>query len=89
LAIDGIPGDTGTQGYMDDGSDSYKRFFVDANSKLVILAKYPKSNFANEYVFREVIRKFDPDVFFIKEPVEVDHMDLATLSDIYWNSYPE
>lgn len=87
LAMDGSPGKMGAEGYMDDGSDSYKRFFVDANSKLLILAEYPKSNFANEYVFREVMGKFDPETFFMREGVEVDSMDLDTLSDVYWKNY--
>jgi hypothetical protein len=72
---------------LDDGSHSYKRFLLDSDGELHIMAEYPKSNFANEYVFREIMRKFDPYVFFMKEPVEVESMDSDTLSDVYWNSY--
>jgi hypothetical protein len=87
LALDGSSGNMGAEGYMDDGSDSYKRFAVDSNGKLHIMAEYSKSKYGNEYAFREVMGKFDPDVFFMRDGVEVDSMDLATLSDVYWSNY--
>lgn len=87
LAIDGIPGDIGTEGYMDDGSDSYKRFAVDTSGELHILAEYPKSRYGNEYIFSQIMGKFDPYVFFLKEPVEVESMDLDILLNVYWNNY--
>jgi hypothetical protein len=87
LAMDGSPGNMGAEGFMDDGSDFYKRFHVNANGKLIILAKYPKSDYANEHVFRDVMGKFDPETFFMREGVEVDSMDLDTLSDVYWKNY--
>jgi len=40
-------------------------------------------------MFSQIMGKFDPGVFFMREPVEVDSMDLATLSDVYWDSYNE
>ena len=89
LAMDGRPGDMGAEGYMDDGSDSYKRFAVDRSGKFYILAEYPKSEYGDEYMFREIMGKFDPDVFFMRDGVEVDSMDLTTLSDIYWSTYDE
>jgi hypothetical protein len=72
---------------MDDGSDSYKRFAVDSNGELHIMAEYPKSQYGNEYMFSQIMGKFDPEVFFMKEGVEVDRMDLDTLSNVYWNNY--
>jgi hypothetical protein len=72
---------------MDDGSDSYKRFAVDSDGELHIMVEYPKSRYGDEYMFSQIMGKFDPDVFFMKEPVEVESMDLDTLSDVYWNSY--
>lgn len=87
LAIDGIPGDWGAEGYMDDGLDSYKRFVVDSDGELHIMAEYPKSRYGDEYMFSQIMGKFDPYVFFMKDRVEVDSMDLATLSNVYWNNY--
>ena len=89
LAMDGSPGDMGAEGYMDDGSDSYKRFYVNVQNQLSIMGTYPKSDFANEHVFRDVMGKFDPDVFFMRAGVEVARMDIATLHDVYWNNYDE
>jgi hypothetical protein len=87
--MDGAPGDRGAEGYMDDGSGSYKRFAVDSNGEQHIMAEYPKSQYGDEYTFSQIMGKFDPDVFFMRDGVEVDSMDLATLSDVYWNSYEE
>lgn len=87
LAMDGSPGDMGAEGYMDDGSYSYKRFAVDSNGELHIMAEYPKSQYGDEYMFSQIMGKFDPYVFFMKEPVEVESMDLDALSDVYWNNY--
>ena len=89
LAMDGSPGNMGAEGYMDDGSDSYKRFVVDSDGELHIMAEYPKSKYGDEYTFSQIMGKFDPDVFFMREPVEVDSMDIATLKDIYWSTYDE
>lgn len=89
LAMDGSPGNTGAEGYMDDGSDFYKRFAVDSDGELHIMAEYPKSEYGNEYVFREIMGKFDPETFFMREGVKVDSMDLATLSHVYWKNYDE
>ena len=36
---------------------------------------------------RKLGGKFDPDVFLMREPVEVESIDLATLSGVYWNNY--
>ena len=90
LALVGNPENmTGAEGYMDDGSAFYKRFHVTANGKVLILAKWSKSDYATEYMFRDVMGKFDPDTFFMKEGVEVDRMDIATLHEVYWDNYKE
>lgn len=89
LALVGDPTIAGAEGFMDDGTDSYKRFHVNANGKLIIMAKFPKSDYATEWMFRDVMGKFDPDIFFMREGVEVDSMDITTLHDVYWNNYKE
>ena len=89
LALVGDPEIAGAEGFMDDDSGFYKRFHVNANGKLIILAKFPKSDYATEWMFRDVMGKFDPETFFMREGVDVDRMDIATLHDVYWDNYKE
>jgi hypothetical protein len=88
LALCGPPDEENgvADGYMDDGSESYKRFRIE-NDEFYIIGEYPKDKYKDEYMFREIMAKFDPYTFFMRQAVEVDKIDIDTLHDIYWDNY--
>jgi hypothetical protein len=70
-------------GYMDDGSEAYKRFAVNQRGEIFIEGTYPKKSHGGRIIFANIIGKFDPDVSFLQEPIEVDRLDYNELKDLY------
>ena len=74
-------------GYMDDGSEAYKRFAVNQWGEIFIEGTYPKKIYGGRINLANIIRKFDPDLFFLSEPIEVDRLDYNELKDLYTKHY--
>ncbi len=86
LAVCGMPFDT-AEGYMDDGSDSYKSFVIDKDDQVRILWEYPKEKYGGYTKFGEIIGKFDPDTFFLNQPVGMEELTYKGMNKIYFLNY--
>lgn len=71
---------------MDDGSREYKGFVVDQENRLSIQGVYPKETYGGRIKFADIIGKFNPDDFFLLEPIEVDKLDYNELRELYRKS---
>ena len=67
-------------GFIDDG-DVYRSFTLRENNELRFNRDYPKERYADYDTFATIFGKFDPYVFFLKEPVEIDDLTFENLRE--------
>lgn len=77
----------GVSGYMDDGSEEYKRFVVNQENRVFIEGTYSRKTHGGRIKFANIIGKFDPDVRFLLEPIEVPRLDINELREFYPKHY--
>ena len=86
LALSGV-GFNEVTGYMDDGSETYKRFVVNQNNEVYIQLVYPKESHGGRIKFAAMMGKLDPYTSFLREPPEVDKLDYYGLKELYEKHY--
>jgi len=86
LALSGV-GFNEVTGYMDDGSETYKRFVVNQNNEVYIQLVYPKEKYGGRIKFATMMGELDPYTSFLREPPEVDRLDFYGLKQLHEKHY--
>ena len=78
ISIEPIKGGFG--GFIDDGPSYFS--FTALNGEDVELGyEYRKEQYADYETFAAIFGKFDPYVFFLKEPVEIEELTFESLQE--------